>query len=93
MASLFIVVYRDRDKWKLRSDGIFTERRVADNYAEIARINDYSPKYEFFVVECPVPGTLAADPEPQFEPFPTTQAPEPYPEGSVGAIAPGIVQP
>ena len=31
------------------------------------------------------------DPEPQFEPFPTAQAPEPYPEGSVAAVAPGII--
>lgn len=37
--------------------------------------------------------TLTADTEPQFEPLPTMQSPEPYPEGSVGAIAPGIVQP
>ncbi len=37
--------------------------------------------------------TLAVIPGPQFDPFPTTQAPEPYPEGSVGAIAPEIVQP
>ena len=60
MEKLFIVVYWNKDRWCVRPDGIFTERRLADNYAEIARINDTNPKYDFFVVECPSPrATLA----------------------------------
>ena len=60
MEKLFIVVYWNKDRWRLWSDGIFTERRLADNYAEIAQINDTNPKYDFFVVECPSPrATLA----------------------------------
>ena len=43
------------------------------------------------IVEWRCPPILAPDTEPQFEPFPTTQAPEPYPEGSLAAVAPGII--
>ena len=49
---LFIVVYRESNgQWRAKSDGIFTERRVADNFKEICQLRDTEPKYEYFVVE------------------------------------------
>jgi hypothetical protein len=50
---LYIVVHGIRNgQW--RSDEVFTERRLADNHAEIKSLLDSEPKWEYFVVEATV---------------------------------------
>ena len=54
MEPVFVVISKDTHG-TLRSYEVFTERRLADNFAEIKRTLDTEPKWEYFVIEGTVP--------------------------------------
>lgn len=53
METLYIVIYRQKDgPWKSQDNGVFTERRLADNFAEC--LNTQFETIEHVVVEGPI---------------------------------------
>jgi len=56
MEHLYIIVSRDK-RGKYRPCEVFTDKRLADNCAEIKRELDGEPKWDFFVIEGIVPET------------------------------------
>jgi len=45
MTELFIIVYRHsvKEGWEAKTNGTFTERRLAENYAEILKAQRFAP--------------------------------------------------
>ena len=56
MEPVFVVISKD-SYGKLRPCEVFTERRLADNFAEIKRSLDTTPTWEYFVIEGTMPET------------------------------------
>ena len=56
MGPVFVVISKDTHG-TLRSYEVFTERRLADNFAEIKRSLDTQPTWEYFVIEGAMPET------------------------------------
>ena len=54
METLYIVVYRasEKDPWQEKTGGVFTDRRLAENFVEILRAQRFGPLLA--IVEGPI---------------------------------------
>ena len=83
MEHYYIVVQIDKDR--LTPKSMYTEKRLADNHAEILRINDTPPLYEYKVLEAvEVVAETQAEADARLGDFNAT------PKGSLADVAPGF---
>jgi hypothetical protein len=79
---LYVVIHRVDSNSQWRVDEAFNELRLAENLAEIKRLLDTSPKYEYRIVSgviLPLPET-EAEAEARLGPFEAVAVPPPSDE-------------
>jgi hypothetical protein len=51
MANIYVLIHRVSEKYPWRADGVYIEKRIAENAKEIAESQDSEPKNEHRIIE------------------------------------------